>query len=361
MRLPVKRAGKPSGKWFGLCAAAAVTCWAIPALALPTPDAIIGSVQVLPVLFGVVGAGGAWAARKLWRVLGGDKDAKRPLATMAIVFGLLWVVTAVLLVSEWSKNEERKQAANLAAFLRCDPVFHEHRLEKAFALSAGTLLPRIKVKDFAAEYDKKLAENPKYDPVLISSLTTKTMYDSGFLGVGPEGHRRYFEFVPVKKIVSHLQKIPAAERAERDVVLELLVVNEHEVKGLEPLLKEFKSARVIERLDAIRGAGGHEASYGRSGVNGAPTLFVREEDGRVRPAERTPDDQRLWPVRVERQTFDELHIRFPGMSTTLLTPEEARAHVFDTPVLLTYGPGYSMEPSMALEFAFAMFQLRLAR
>src|SRR5882724_2525981 len=77
-------------RWQGLVLLL-VALWPAQALALPTPDAVIGSVQMLPVLLGAVGAAAAWAGRKLWRLLGGHKDARRPLATMAIVFGVGFV------------------------------------------------------------------------------------------------------------------------------------------------------------------------------------------------------------------------------------------------------------------------------
>lgn len=349
---------KPSRR-IGLLVLASVVLVPLPALALPTPDAVIGTVQVLPVLFGAVGAGAAWAARKLWQLLGGHKDARRPLATMAAAFGVAWAVTSWGLVAQLSERNTASNSADLAQMLRCDVGFHEHRARRTRDLQNGTLLPRVTVAALAAELARRFEEDPAYDPLLLSALNTRTAYDSGFLGVGPEGKRRYFEYVPPKQLVARLGRVPPSERASRDVVIEMLNVHENDLEGFVPILREFASVRLIERYGAVR-AKGKEADYGRAGPGNAPTLFVREDDGSIRPAVFLPPEERRkgWPVPVFKIHFDEPHVRVPNMSA-LLSAEEAGEHVMNTPVVFTFGAGYPMDADIAAEFAYGLFSLRL--
>lgn len=342
---------------LGTVVVLAVVLWPARAHALPTPDVVVGTVQLLPVLLGAVGAGGAWAARKLWRLLGGHKDARRPLATMAVGFGVAWVVTAVALVSEWSHARMAASSSNLAQALRCDVSFHEHRAKRTRDLKNGALLPRVTVGELAKDLDQRFANDPTYEPILISAVNTRAIYDAGFLGFGPAEHRRYFEYVAPKRVTTYLERIPASERASRDVVIELLSVNENDLDGLVPLLHTFRSVRFVERYRAVRPRAG-EPEYGHSGAGNAPTLFVRDEDGTIRPAVFTPPANRDWPLPLASVHYEESHVRFPNMSR-LLSADEARDHVYDTPVIVTFGAGYPMDVEVAAEFAFAMFSLRV--
>ena len=346
-------------RWFGVLVLI-VIAWPATAHALPTPDAVIGSVQLLPLLLGGIGAGAAWAGRKVWRLLGGHRDSRRPLATMAIVFGVAWVVTAGVLVFEWSSSRELSNSLNLGQMLRCDVGFHAHRSQRTLDLEKGILLPRVTVQDLAKELNERWTADPGYDPILLSMLNTRTSYDSGFLGLGPENHRRYFEYVPPKEITAYLQRIPASERPSRDVVVEVINVREEDVEGLVDTLHEFKSARLIERYAAVRAKQkGHEADYGRAGPGNAPTLFVKEDNGTIRPAVFLPADKRdYWTVPAFKVHFDEAFIHFPNMEK-LVPIDEALDHVMKTPIVFTFGAGYPMDPDVAAEFAYGLFTLRL--
>jgi phosphohistidine swiveling domain-containing protein len=315
-------------------------------------------VQIVPVLLGIVGAAGAWLGRRLWRLLGGHKNPRRPLTVMAWVFGVGWLLTATVAVLALSRAHELASSLNLAQMLRCSVSFHEHRAERTRELEAGMLLPRIKVGELSRELEERFARDPGYKPLLVSMLNTRTSYDSGFLGFGPPEHRRYFDYVPPKEMTTYLRQIPASERASRDVIVESLSVNEHEISGLVDTLQEFRSVRFVERFPAVRSRG-KEAEYGRAGPGMSPTLFVREDDGRIRPAVYLPPEKRNWPVPVFKVNFDEAHVLGPRM-TELLSFDAVRAHVLRTPVVFTFGGGYVADPGVAAEFAFALFNLRLA-
>jgi phosphohistidine swiveling domain-containing protein/membrane protein insertase Oxa1/YidC/SpoIIIJ len=344
-------------RWQGL-ALLAVALWPAQALALPTPDAVIGSVQVLPILLGAVGAAAAWAARAIWRMLGGHKDARRPLATMAIVFGVGFAVTAGALAFQWSRLHALEDSLNLGQMLRCDPGFHAHRAQRTIDLAKGVLLPRVTIDVLAKELDQRFATDPGYDPVLVSVLNTRTSYDSGFLGVGPADHRRYFEYVPPKQITAYLEKIPAAQRATRDLVVEIINVREEDIEGFLEIAHAFKSVRLIERIDAIRG--GKEVAYGRAGPHQEPTMFVREDNGTIRPAVFLPTAQRAyWTVPVPKLHYDEAHIHFPNMER-LLPVHAALDHVYKTPIVYIFSAGYPLDRDVAAEFAYALFTIRMS-
>jgi len=344
-------------RWQGLVLLL-IALWPAQALALPTPDAVIGSVQMLPVLLGAVGAAGAWAGRKLWRLLGGHKDARRPLATMAIVFGVGFVVMAGAYAMQWSRMRALSDSLNLGQMLRCDPGFHARRAQRTIDLENGVLLPRVTVAALAKELDQRFATEPGYDPVLVSVLNTRTSYDAGFLGLGPTDHRHYFEYVPPKQITAYLERIPPAERAARDLLVEIVNVREEDIEGFLEIAHSFKSVRLIERYASIRG--GKEAEYGRAGPNHEPTLFVREDNGTIRPAVFLPGSQRTyWTVPAFKIHFDEAHIHFPNMER-LVPVDEALDHVFKTPIVYEFGAGYPMEADVAAEFAYGLFSVRMS-
>jgi len=280
-----RRAGVPISIIVVLCAGA-VLLTASPALALPTPDVLVGVVNLVPVLIGaaVSAFGGAWL---LFRRSGR--------------FRAMVVLSAVVLIGAsfgaytWHKARTDERIRNTALYLRCDVGHHNNRALRRLAGHEDNWRKYGNFREFKwTALPEMLERQPS--AALIATYHRSVDYYSGIPAVHVDGVLRPFEFV---------------FRNEVHTVLRGLDVEDLYLLDFSPLifqpgrfsLEMRKSFKKFRNVYTIRRAP-------RSG------RYVYDDEGNLQQPDRLA---RVidWPVFDERRIIDERAVWFPKMTKQL--------------------------------------------
>lgn len=301
-------------------------------LALPTPDLLVGSISLLPVLFtAVAGALGTLALRVRRRVAQ-SRDPQRFLARVAVGLAVAWAATAVGFFVYYMASRADPLVDEMTVYYRCDLAVHELRNETP----ARRALLQAPDRNVAASFLRSRFQ-PGYQPVLLQ-IGSLIQYDAGMAGVEVRGKPQLFQLVYPSDLKAVLRAIPATSRAERDLyltgryVLQLLPVPED--AELLALLGSFRSWHII-----------------RSGL----TYWVTGEDGRTVRARATLVGQRGWNVRPFYELLEEEVVSFENLATLLDTRATDKA--LDDRAVAVVAPYNSALRSETVEREFLTRQL----
>jgi phosphohistidine swiveling domain-containing protein len=298
---------------IALVPAVTILLFARPAHALPTPDALLGTTQLLPVLLS--GLAGVFAAVSvvIWRFVTGRKN---PLVfLMRICIGLLaaLIVTASYAAYLVAEASNQKKLLNTAEYMRGHHTLVNWLLGPDASRFTEMMKPLGSEISFA-ELDKRLREDPEYHPVLLtaSRYRSQAILDAGgVLAVGAPGRLQAFELS--YDIEADIARIPLAERATRDLVVEGASMR-HLSWPAEPRLKDLVgSFRHFYWTPRLRGMSRDPRDH----------MYVRNPDGTFERPNTEASEHLLYPVMKESGIYlDATRIQFPNWME-LLSAEEA--------------------------------------
>lgn len=285
---------------------------ASPAWALPTPDALLGAAQLLPVLVGAIAGVLGTVSVAVWRMIKRRKDPLRFLMRIVIGLTIALLVTGGYAAYLVAGSANEKLRANTAAYLRGDSTINQF---------AQIEHPKIvaKISAFGSEIsfeelDRRIREDPAFHPLMLTGtrFRSRMLYDAGNLAFGPPGQEVPFQFT--YNVKADILKIPAEERAQRDLILEgssirfILWPPDEELPGL---LGSFKSVRYTKLLGGTQ----------RDPVE---HMYSRGPDGRLKRVDRAASSKLDFPVMDESRVFlDALAVRFPNWMELLSAAEVA--------------------------------------
>jgi len=176
----------------GICArgvaalcALAVLVDASPALALPTPDVLVGIVNLVPVLIAAAASalGGAWL---LFR---------RSVRFRAIVIlSAIAVIVVSFAAYSWHKNTTEKRIRMTGVYLRCDLLHHDRRELRNLPGNSDSWLKYGNFREIRwSQITGKIERQPS--AALVACFHRSIDYDSGIPAPYVNGELRPFEFV----------------------------------------------------------------------------------------------------------------------------------------------------------------------
>ncbi len=315
-----------SSRRAALPAALAAALYAGNALALPTPDTLIGLAQLGPVAYAALtgflsalGLGAARKASKRWH-------SGRGLLAMSIGLAVALVALAVTAAAWIGQRKDEAHARDVASYLRCDDAFHNFVAEsriRAHLRAHGTPIP-------FTEIAARVAADTDDGTVLVTiggPTAPRLSYDAGFFAAGREGRLRRFSFAYAGELKGFLAaQGDAGERGRRALILDcsaacLLLPEPSQDPELWALVKSFRSFNWILVNDPSGAADPARVRPRLLAEHG----YVAAADGSLLRSVETPPKESAWPVRDESLYFrDEAHVRFPNW-TRLLSAEELPA------------------------------------
>jgi phosphohistidine swiveling domain-containing protein len=310
------------------------------AWALPTPDTLIAFAQLGPTAYaaltGALGLLGFGVSRRF----GTGRRARRTLVVLAALAAAAATGLAVVAGVWMGERRDAAQIRDIAAYLRCDDVFHNIVAESRIRAHLRTHGKPLPFDEIAA----RLVHDDSAVLVTIGGPTLPRLsYDAGFFAAGPPDRLRRFAFVYAGELKAHLAAQGDAEaRSRRSLILDcsascLLLPEPSQDAELWALIASFRSFNWIMVTDP-------------SGVIADPARirprllaqngYVAAADGTLVRSRPTPSGEQAWPVRDESIYFrDEAHVRFPNW-TRLLGAEELSGILGDAAVYIV-APYYS--------------------
>ncbi len=270
----------------------------LPAIALPTPDILVGFANILPLITGAaftLAGGGYYLLKKRVVPRTGEFVA-------GSIFGVTLLLIFVLGFAgySWNQSRQTERIRNLTAYLRCDFSAHE-----SFANSkAGRRINKLKWRrhgNFRAIAMEKVADNLRKEPnaALIATYRTSIAYASGIPAIDLEGELLPFEYLRKMELPAHLAELKAKD-------LYLVGFSPYgrppeEYPQLMPIFKKFEHVYIV------------------SGAS-SKHRYVYQQDGSLRPIDT---EARLidWPVRREKWVKDERRVQFPEMTRLVADTE----------------------------------------
>ena len=263
------------------------------AYAVPTPDVVVGIINLLPLLTGA-GVTAAGAVYLILRRLLGHR-AGDFVAGASLGFLVLAGTLTFLAVTSWSARKEAQRARDLALYLRCDFESHvtygygPRRGQKR--RSKSTKLP-LKYVSMSA-LDDMLREQP--DAALIACYRTAAEYESGIPAVSIGDRLVPFEYVRRGELAEYLTNLTVRDVYLIDVHHDLYWSDDRRFKKMKTALEGFDHAY---RVRGVR----------------RRHRYVRTAQGSLRRAVQEKGVV-AWPVREESWIIEDTAVAFPGIVT----------------------------------------------
>ena len=256
------------------------------ALALPTPDAIVGLVNVMPVLFAGVASAATGLYLLLRRLLGGK--AGDFLAGLSLGGFVLVVTLAGLAIHSWGEARAARRIRDIGVYLRCDPAVHAQRRSRDRGVHRSWQRLRNAREVRWDEFLALASTNHGPGTAFLSTHKVSLRYHTGIPAFERNGELQRFEYVREPELPARLDELD----------IDVLYLN-----GFDPRHYPLAMAppEIVRRLRTIPRVMFVKDPPGRS-------RFV-DLDGRLQPVDLATELVD-WPVRREHWIRDDRPVAF---------------------------------------------------
>ncbi len=266
--------------------------------ALPTPDALLSLVNIVPLVTGALVTAGSGVIYALRNFLGDDLKKLLPL-----VFVVLLIIGALLGHSRF-QQQKAERIRNIAMYLRCDPAAHERGAarHKSKTITAPSMWLRYgNFKNITMdEVSDNLSQRP--DATLIDATEMAIKYHAGIPTVNLGDHLLPFE---------HVRPMELANRLKNDRAKDLYLYDFGYIKYPPELYPESKAYfSKYENIFLV-----HRVRLRH--------LYVYNDSGELR-AVHLKTGTIEWPVEREKWLYDEERINFPNIVKLLSDKDAAK-------------------------------------
>ena len=313
-----------------------VLFWPTCAWALPTPDSLIISLQILPAIFAVFTGFMVAIGLRFRSWLEKTGDPIKFLIRMTFVLIFAFVIAMLSLLVSIGNNNEADRIGNAAQYFRSDPQLDQLEFagkdQQQLWITSG-LITEIELQDLESivSQDREI--------VFVDTGRTRYFHDSAIPTLRQDGSWIAATYVHHAEFSQYLEDLFESDPgvAQRPLIIFQWASYSfwnpfHESEDLREALKKF------EQVFAVRTDKSELAEF--SNQSSFFQLSVQSPNGELKKAEEVLGIIK-YQVRRDSMAFDERQVAFPEMMT-LLTPHEM-AKVLDRPdveVLLPFDSSY---------------------
>lgn len=321
------------------------------AWALPTPESLVVSFQLIPTLIAVVGGMLLAASAKYRSWINRSRDPIMLLSVTAAALFLLLLLTALMLLKTSQDLAETERVGNIAMYFRSDASLDARELQGRDEERRWFEEGIIKVLPYE---DLGLITDGAEKPILINFPRLKLSHDSGFPALLYHGSPLEPRFLYPAELETFLRALLAddPENAARPIVFfdwyEYALWRPYsQSESVIELLQRFNQVYALPWL-SLQGLDYH--------AQRSPHFFVGVRDpvtGAIREA-RFLTDRLDYPVRKEDLAYEEPRVIFPNAMSLL--PTERVVELIDDDQVQIVAPFSSLyRPLEVQQYYFSHF------